>query len=67
MSDSIKKHKVIKIGKNSYLKRLARRKLRKNDAVANFANYKRHFDEEDNPDFDIYKFKEACCYSNIRR
>lgn len=26
-----------------------------------------YYFEEDNPDFDIYKFKEACCYSNIGR
>lgn len=47
MSNSFKKHQVIKIGKNGYLKKFARRKLRKTDDVANFSNYKRHFDSWD--------------------
>ena len=58
MSDSKKKHKVIKIGKNGYLKRLARKKLRKNNEVTNFSNYKRHFDSWDICDGRWYVTKE---------
>lgn len=47
MSDSHKKRPFIKIGKNSYLKKFARKKLRRTKEVANFANYKRHFDSWD--------------------
>lgn len=47
MSNSRKKRPYIKIGKNGYLKKFARRKLRKTENVGNFANYKRHFDSWD--------------------
>ena len=68
MSDSRKKHKVIKIGKNGYLKKYARRLLRKNNEVTNFSNYKRHFDSWDICDYKFYvteaEMKKESIWSN---
>lgn len=58
MSRSKKKHKVIKIGKNGYLKKHARKLLRQNDEVADFSNYKRHFESWDICDGRWYITKE---------
>lgn len=54
MSRSYKKHKVITCGKDAFLKRYANRKLRKNKKVANFSNYKRHFESWDICDYKFY-------------
>lgn len=54
MSRSHKKHKVITCGKNSFWKKYANKKLRKNVKIANFSNYKRHFNSWDICDYKFY-------------
>ena len=68
MSDSRKKHKVITCGKNSFLKKYANKKLRKNEKIANFSNYKRHFNSWDICDYKFYvteaEMKKESIWSN---
>lgn len=54
MSRSYKKSKVIKVGKNKYLKNFANRKLRKNENISDGSNYKKHFESWDICDARFY-------------